>query len=80
VIFRNSRESGRTLVKHKVPVPPYGRTGTKWGMGVRHTLFPVLALGTPQCGVVSFPTLFSTASGVTGLVAGPTSALRSLDC
>jgi hypothetical protein len=26
-----------------------------------------------------FPTLFSTASGVCGLVAGPSSALRSLD-
>jgi hypothetical protein len=28
----------------------------------------------------SFPTLFSTASGVSGLVAGPSSAFRRMDC
>jgi hypothetical protein len=32
----------------------------------------------PQA-AASFPTLFSTASGVTGLVAGPSSGLRPLD-
>jgi hypothetical protein len=42
-------------------------------MGVRHTLFPVLTLGAPVSGAASFPTLFSTASGVFGLVAGPPS-------
>jgi len=42
----------------------------------RHALFPVLALGAPQGGAASFPTLFSTASGVFGLVAGPSSASR----
>jgi len=31
------------------------------------------------CRAVSFPTPFSTASGVSGLVAGPSSALRPLD-
>jgi hypothetical protein len=31
-------------------------------MGVRHTLFPVLTLGAMQA--ASFPTPFSTASGV----------------
>jgi len=48
-------------------------------MGVRHALFPVLAFGAPQCGAVSFPTLFSTASGVIGLVAGPFSALTATE-
>jgi hypothetical protein len=37
-------------------------------------------LGAPQGGAAGFPTLFSTASGVSGLVAGPSSALRPLDC
>jgi hypothetical protein len=46
-------------------------------MGVRHALFPTLALGAKLA--ASFPTLFSTASGVCGLVAGPSSALRSLN-
>jgi hypothetical protein len=45
-------------------------------VGVRHALFPVLALGASLA--ASFPTLFSTASGVFGLVAGPSSALRPL--
>jgi len=46
-------------------------------MGVRQALFPVLTLGAHLA--ASFPTLFSTASGVFGLVAGPSSALRSLN-
>jgi hypothetical protein len=33
----------------------------------------------PLVQAASFPTLFSTASGVAGLVAGPSSALRSLE-
>ena len=61
----------------KVPTRPCGRVGTKWGMGVRHALFPVLALGAPQGGAASFPTLFSTASGVAGLVAGPSKRLAA---
>jgi hypothetical protein len=48
-------------------------------MGVRHALFPVLAFGASQGEAASFPTLFSTASGVSGLVAGPSSASRRLD-
>jgi hypothetical protein len=45
-------------------------------MGVRHALFPVLTIGrTRLSGAASFPTLFSTASGVFGLVAGPSSGL-----
>jgi hypothetical protein len=39
----------------------------------------MLALGAPQGGAASFPTLFSTASGVIGLVAGPSRVLRPLD-
>jgi len=46
-------------------------------MGVRHTLFPGLAFGAKLA--ASFPTPFSTASGITGLIAGPSSALRSLN-
>jgi len=45
-------------------------------MGVRHALFPVPALGALQA--AGFPTLFSTASGVFGLVAGPASVSRLL--
>jgi len=44
------------------------------GMGVRHALFPGLALG--ATGAASFPTPFSAADGVSGLIAGPSSALR----
>jgi hypothetical protein len=47
-------------------------------MGVRHALFPTLTLGAQLA--ASFPTPFSTASGVFGLVAGPLSTLRSLSC
>jgi hypothetical protein len=43
---------------------------------LRHALFPGLALGAIKA--ASFPTPFSTASGVIGLIAGPSSALRSL--
>jgi hypothetical protein len=46
-------------------------------MGVRHALFPVPTLGAMQA--AGFPTLFSTASGVVGLVAGPSSASRLLN-
>jgi len=46
-------------------------------VGDRQALFPMLALGATLA--ASFPTLFSTASGVFGLVAGPSSALRPPD-
>ena len=48
-------------------------------MGVRQSLFPMLTFGAPFSGAVSFPTPFSTASGVFGLVAGPFSAFRLLN-
>jgi hypothetical protein len=48
-------------------------------MGVRQALFPMPTLGAPLSGAVSFPTPFSTASGVFGLVAGPSNALRTLN-
>jgi L-2-hydroxyglutarate oxidase LhgO len=48
----------------------------KWGMGVRQALFPVPAFGAPFSGAAGFPTPFSTASGVIGLVAGPSAAFR----
>jgi hypothetical protein len=38
-----------------------------------------LTLGAHLFGAASFPTPFSTASGVSGLVAGPSSALRPLN-
>ena len=59
------------------PGPTLRSNRDKWGMGVRHALFPVLAFGAELA--ASFPTLFSTASGVFGLVAGPSSTLRSLN-
>jgi hypothetical protein len=40
-------------------------------MGVRQALFPVPTLGAHLAVAAGFPTLFSTASGVSGLVAGP---------
>jgi hypothetical protein len=45
-------------------------------VGVRHALFPVPTLGARLAAAAGFPTLFSTASGVCGLVAGPSSDLR----
>jgi hypothetical protein len=39
----------------------------------------VPTLGAPLSGAAGFPTPFSTASGVIGLVAGPSRALRPLD-
>src|SRR5919108_1319670 len=45
-------------------------------MGVRQALFPVPTLGAHLAVAVCFPTLFSTASGVLGLVAGPSHVLR----
>jgi len=48
-------------------------------MGVRQALFPMPTLGAPLSEAVSFPTPFSTASGVFGLVAGPSKALQPLD-
>ena len=65
------------LTKTNVPAGSCDPAGTKWGMGVRQALFPVLTLGAQLA--ASFPTLFSTASGVSGLVAGPSSALPLLD-
>jgi hypothetical protein len=44
-------------------------------MGVRHALFPFADIGRPVPKAASFPTLFSTASGVSGLIAGPSSSL-----
>jgi len=61
--------------KQKAPARPFGRAGTKWGVGVRQALFPMLALGAKLA--ASFPTPFSTASGVSGLVAGPSSFLAA---
>lgn len=61
-------------LKNEAPARPCGRTGTKSGMGVRHALFPVADIRRPAFGgAAGFPTLFSTASGVFGLVAGPSS-------
>ncbi len=58
------------------PCPALRPSRDKWGMGVRHALFPVPALGAHLAVAAGFPTLFSTASGVIGLVAGPSSVLR----
>ena len=63
--------------KTKSPRLTLRSNGDKSGMGVRHALFPVPTLGASSA--AGFPTLFSTASGVFGLVAGPSSVLRRLD-
>jgi hypothetical protein len=49
----------------------------KVGVGVRQALFPMPTLGAALA--AGFPTLFSTASGVVGLIAGPSIALRRVD-
>ena len=72
------RASAAVRLKTISPCPTLRSDRDKWGMGVRQALFPVPTFGTPR-GVVSFPTLFSTASGVTGLVAGPSKASRPMD-
>jgi hypothetical protein len=64
-------------LKQKVPAQSCDQARTNWGMGVRHTLFPMLTLGAELA--ASFPTLFSTASGVSGLVAGPSWAFQPQD-
>jgi hypothetical protein len=46
-------------------------------LGVRQALFP--DAGIWRALAASFPTPFSTASGVVGLMTGPSSALRSLN-
>ena len=63
--------------KQKVLARSCDQARTNWGMGVRHALFPVLTLGAKLA--ASFPTLFSTASGVSGLVAGPSWAFQPQD-
>ena len=72
------RDSKRNAARKKTisPCPALRPDRDKWGMGVRQSLFPVLTFGAPFAGAVSFPTPFSTASGVCGLVAGPSNALR----
>jgi len=49
------KRAWRTPIPHKVPARPCGRTGTKWGMGVRHALFPMLALGAPAMRCCQLP-------------------------
>ena len=68
-LLAGATSEGRALAKQKAPARPGGQAGTKWGMGVRHALFPALTFGAKLA--ASFPTPFSTASGVLGLIAGP---------
>jgi hypothetical protein len=80
LIFRQQFFSFADEFSKKIsPDPTFRSNRDKWGMGVRQSLFPVLTFGAPFSGAVSFPTPFSTASGVCGLVAGPSSALRPLN-
>src|ERR1039458_6432560 len=75
-----ARGGGRGRFQETIsPCPAFRSSRDKWGLGVRQALFPMPTLGAPLSGAVSFPTPFSTASGVFGLVAGPSSALRPLD-
>lgn len=63
----------------KSPCPTFRLNRGKSGMGVRHALFPAPTFGAHLQVAAGFPTLFSTASGVFGLVAGPSSALLRLN-
>lgn len=65
--------------KQNAPADPRVREGINAGVGVRHALFPDAGIRRPGMAAGS-PTLFSTASGVVGLIAGPFSALRPLNC
>lgn len=65
--------------KNISPCLTFRSSRDKWGVGVRHSLFPKPALGAPFSGAAGFPTPFSTASGVIGLVAGPSGSLRCAD-
>jgi hypothetical protein len=72
------KAEGRSSLQNEKSPPDFlGSSRDKSGLGVRHALFPVLTLGAKLA--ASFPTLFSTASGVFGLVAGPSSALLRLN-
>jgi hypothetical protein len=67
-----------SAVKGKTGKPWVAGTDRKtWNAAGHHALFPVPTFGAYLA--AGFPTLFSTASGVIGLVAGPSSALRSLN-
>src|ERR1051326_6417649 len=74
LIIQNGAGGGR---KANVPARSCDLAGTKWGVGGRHALFPGLAIR--RALAASFPTLFSTANGVSGLVAGPSGTLRPPD-
>ena len=66
--------------KTNVPTEPCGPMGTKVGDGSSpYSLSHADIWRTSSRKAVSFPTLFSTASGVAGLVAGPSRALPPLD-
>jgi hypothetical protein len=74
---RKGAQLERMATNEMPPPSGLGPAGAKLGVGVRHALFPGLALGAAWA--ASFPTPFSTASGVVGLIAGPSSDLRRLD-
>jgi hypothetical protein len=63
----------------KSPYPAFRPSRDKLGLGVRHALFPVPALGAHLSAAAGFPTLFSTASGVFSLVAGLRNVFRRFD-
>lgn len=74
---RCHRRSRRFREKQR-PRRLFRATGAKAGVGARHALFPKL----PTLGAnlaAGSPTLFSTASAVVGLAAGPSVSLRPTD-
>jgi hypothetical protein len=44
------RQGWRHPTKQKAPARPCGQTEANWGLGVRHSLFPMLTLGAPLRG------------------------------
>ena len=64
--------------KQIVPAQPCGQTGTKWGMGVRHALFPNADIRR-RFGCRLPDAILHGQRSSFGLVAGPSSGSRALD-
>jgi hypothetical protein len=69
----------RTIRYAKSPCPSKPGQGLNGGWELATLSFPCRHLAPYLSMAAGFPTLFSTASGVFGLVAGPSSTLRLLN-
>jgi len=73
------RDKGDLNKNEKSPPDLSVRQGQIGGWEFAMLSFPCWHSARTLSGAASFPTLFSTASGVFGLVAGPSSVLRALN-